>query len=427
MDIKNAKLPPIYKRNGKECYLDPIRKQLIYITPEESVRQQVISYLLDDLKVPEDMLRVEEHLSHYGLKSKGRADIVVLAMNKENILIPIAVIECKAENVPLDQRAMNQAFDYSDDLGTIYMLLTNGEQHFCYKYDDIANHYIQIEGFPVYKAMLTGDCVEVPQEDLPERIPFDRLEKELLDGFAMDEDSYYTDISKYTPMCLALPIFNLWEGLLDLRVRMPKGKYGLFELLEDYGVRMLTYGNASGGHFYGPYRSFLVNIDGNTEIFSISVTTYWKSTWNGTTKTYKRPFTCICVAHDDERTSHHALQLVVDQDVTANGKNIRVYHNGKITIGKFGSGKKSELRALVEKRYPKILIDNKYYLGSFTADHLLRLDEPDVIELVANLISYSIVRDEFREIVKAQKVNKKEEATKSLLFLFDSGSIINGV
>ena len=39
-----------------------------------------------------------------------------------------------------------------------------------------------------------------------------------------------------------------------------------------------------------------------------------------------------------------------------------------------------------------------------TSDHLLRLDEPDVINLVENLISYSIVRDEYREKVKAKKM-----------------------
>ena len=30
------------------------------------------------------------------------------------------------------------------------------------------------------------------------------------------------------------------------------------------------------------------------------------------------------------------------------------------------------------------------------------LDEPDVINLVVNLISYSIIRDEFREVVKSR-------------------------
>lgn len=405
MDIKKAKLPPIYKRNGRKCYLDPIRKRLIYITPEETVRQKVISYLLDNLKVPADMLQVEEHLSHYGIKSRDRADIVILEMNKENTLFPLAVIECKAENVPLDEKAMSQAIAYSDALESIYTLLINGEEYFCYKYNDKTKEYVQIEELPKYKAMLTGDCVEIPQELPPERIPFESLEKELLDIFAEDEDSYYTEISKYTPMCLALPVFNLWEGLLDVRVKMPAGNYGFFELLEDYGVRMLTYGNAGGGQFYGPYRSFLVSINGNTEIFSIGFTTYWKAAWieNENMRADRHPLTCICVAHDDEKTSHHALQLLVDEDAIANGRTVQFYHNGRIAIGRMGSGKRSELRDLVKKRYPKILLGDKYYLGSITADHLLRLDEPDVIDLIVNLISYSIVRDEFREIVKAQK------------------------
>ena len=42
-------------------------------------------------------------------------------------------------------------------------------------------------------------------------------------------------------------------------------------------------------------------------------------------------------------------------------------------------------------------------LGSFKNDHLLRLDEPDVKDLIVNLISYSIIRDEYRQIVKADR------------------------
>lgn len=95
---------------------------------------------------------------------------------------------------------------------------------------------------------------------------------------------------------------------------------------------------------------------------------------------------------------------MVDEDVKVDGKTVKFYHSGRIAIGRIGSGKKSELRTLVNKRYPKILTEgDKYYLGSITADHLLRLDEPDVIDLITNLISYSIVRDEFRNIVKSRK------------------------
>ncbi len=399
MDVSKAKLPPIYKRNNKDCYLDPIRRRLIYITPEETVRQRVISYLMDTLLVPADMLQVEERLSHYGLSSKDRADIVILGKNKDNEVFPLAVIECKAPNVPLDESAMEQAFKYSDSLGSVFSLVINSECDFCFKYDEEKNAYIEIETLPEYKDMLTGECVPVVVEELPNRIPFDQLENELKTAFDESDDGYFTDISKYTPMAIAIPVFNLWEGLLDVRVKMPSGNYGLFKLKQDYGVRMLTYGNAAGGQFYGPYRSFVVEIDGSTEIFSIGISTYLKSS-----KKEDMPLqTCINVAHDDEKTSHHALQLIVDEDTVVNGKNVQFYHNGRIAIGRIGSGKKSELKNLVNKRYPKIITDGKYYLGSITADHLLRLDEPDVVDLIVNLISYSIVRDEMREIVKARK------------------------
>ena len=93
-------MPPTYKRDGRDCYLDPIRQKLIFITPEETVRQRVISYMMDTLHVPANMLRVEEHLSHYGIKSKDRADIIVEKFNEEKQETnPLVVIEFKAPGI----------------------------------------------------------------------------------------------------------------------------------------------------------------------------------------------------------------------------------------------------------------------------------------------------------------------------------------
>jgi hypothetical protein len=398
MDLSNAKLPPVYERNQKKYYFDPIRKRLIQVTPEETVRQRVISYLLDELKVPADMIRVEEHLSHYGLDSKGRADIIIEAINKDNLLFPLTVIECKSDKTYLDKRAMDQVLDYSDALGSIYTLLTNGGTYFCYKFDLTTNQYVLIEDLPDYQSMLTGDCVELPEIGPFERIPFESLRSFILETREKNE---YSEISKDTPLEIAVPILNLWECLCDTSVTIPVGKYGLFEIIKDLGVRMLTYGNASGGIFYGPYRSFLVQVDGDTEIFSIGISNYM--TWAESKKEDGKFMTSINVAHDDEKTSHHSLQLLVDKDVVLTKKKIRIYHNGRIAIGRIGSGKKAELRELVAKRYPKILQNDKYYLGGFTSDRPLYLDNPDVIDLIVNLISYAIVRDEYREIVKAVK------------------------
>ena len=70
-------LPDIFKRDNKQYYLDPIRRKLILITPEETVRQKMIQFILNYMKIPEKLISVEEKLSHYGINSKLRADIII--------------------------------------------------------------------------------------------------------------------------------------------------------------------------------------------------------------------------------------------------------------------------------------------------------------------------------------------------------------
>ncbi|MDD6135592.1 MAG: type I restriction enzyme HsdR N-terminal domain-containing protein [Lachnospiraceae bacterium] len=396
MNNKKIKLPPIYKRNGKDCYLDPIRKKLIYITPEETVRQMVISYLINVLEVPADLIVVEEHLSHYGINTNKRADIIIHTIDKENNQRPIAVIECKAPNVYLDVKAQDQMLEYCDMLEADYAMMVNTvDKEQCFVYDYEKKSYVVIDELPCYKNMCDGNFNELDVFGLPPRIKFSELQFNLQDEYnTYDEDIY---ISRLTPMNIAVPMYNLLEGLLDTRVKMPIGNYGLFELIEDYGVRMISYGNASGGKFFGPYRSFLVKVGENTEFYSISITTYCKSTNPEKVKT------CICVAHDDEKESHHALQLVADDNLVVDGDNIDFYHNGRIAIGNIGSGKIDELRSFVIERYPQIVLGKSFFLGRLVHNRLWQLDDPEIINLIVNLISYAMIRDEYRDYVKSKK------------------------
>ena len=389
IDLSKASLPPIYVRDGRECYLDPIRQKLIFIKPEETIRQKVISYLRDMLKVPERLMTVEEPLSHYGIETKNRADIIIRALDQEGYHFPLAVVECKAPMVALDEKAMDQMLGYSDDLSAMYVMLTNGTDCFCYRWDEKENQYRDIPSLPSYSDMLEGNFVEEEVGTPPERLSFDQLEPFLRETWAAEvKENTFGEIGRKTPVSLAVPVFNLWEGLLDYRVKMPIADYGLFKLVEDYGVRMLSYGNAAGGLFFGPYRSFLVDINGSTEFFSVSIASYGR--FENEDLAAK---TTINVAHDNEKNSHHALQLIVDDNCDVSGDEVPFYHNGRIAVGRIGSGKKAELRTLVEKRYPKIIYGARYYLGKIRNNHLLRLDEPDVVDLLVNLISYSIVRD----------------------------------
>ena len=175
-DLSKAQLPPIYKRDGRDCYLDPIRQKLIFITPEETVRQRVISYLMDTLHVPANMVRVEEQLSHYGIKSKNRADIIVEKFNEEKQETnPLVVIECKAPGISLGESQAKQMTGYADALLSDFCMMTNGTDTFCYYYDADKKGYVEVESLPEYVSMVKVELVEVPKSELLPRLTIDEI------------------------------------------------------------------------------------------------------------------------------------------------------------------------------------------------------------------------------------------------------------
>lgn len=397
IDIKKQNVPCIYKRNGKECYLDPVRQKLIYITPEETVRQKMISYLTNELKIPKEAILVEEHLSHYHVKSKRRADIIVHG-ERDNTDYPILIVECKAPEVYLDEKAHTQVFDYCDALGADYAMVCNGYEAYCYKYSSEKDMYEELNVIPSYQEMLNEMGEIKMREELPDRIPFEKIESHLQEVFSQFPEGYYgEDISKSTPIEIAKVAFNLQEALYDVRHHIPVGDYGVFKLIEDYGIRMLTYGNAGGGQFFAPYRSFLIEYKGNTEFISFAFSTYGRSEKEGVIKT------CMNVAHDNEKDTHHALQLSFDDNVKVIDGVAKFYHSGRIAVGNQGSGKIDELRMFVAERYPKIIDGKQFNMGTLVNDHLWNIDQPDVIEVIANCISYALIRDEYRDYVKQRK------------------------
>ncbi|MGG0240783.1 type I restriction enzyme HsdR N-terminal domain-containing protein [Bacillus rhizoplanae] len=118
-------LPKIFIRNGKECFFDPIRKKLILITPEEMVRQQVIQFLIKDMQVPSEYIEVEVPMSYFKKGLKGRADIIVYG-ERDDQLIPVLIIECKANYVPLTENVFNQVIRYDEMIFADMIMVTNG-------------------------------------------------------------------------------------------------------------------------------------------------------------------------------------------------------------------------------------------------------------------------------------------------------------
>lgn len=113
------------KRIGAHTQIfDEFRKKWLVLTPEEWVRQHLAMHLVS-LGYPPELLAIEHTLKLNTMTR--RADIV--AFNRSGT--PFLLAECKAPEVPLTQRTLNQIARYNLVIDVNHLLITNGLNHYC--------------------------------------------------------------------------------------------------------------------------------------------------------------------------------------------------------------------------------------------------------------------------------------------------------
>jgi hypothetical protein len=115
------------KEEGKVWIFDMIRKKYIVLTPEEWVRQHFIHYLINHLNYPKSLFRIEGSLTYNKLQK--RSDIVI----HDRAGKPWMLVECKAPNIKLTQKAFNQVAVYNMTIGARFIAVTNGMAQYCFK------------------------------------------------------------------------------------------------------------------------------------------------------------------------------------------------------------------------------------------------------------------------------------------------------
>ncbi|MDE6502428.1 MAG: type I restriction enzyme HsdR N-terminal domain-containing protein [Ruminococcus sp.] len=331
--------------------------------------------------IPDNMISVEECLSNYGVDSKKRADIIINYSSGNNIY-PLAVIECKAFRVKHCDEYLEQVFIYADFIGADYVVMTNGEENFYFHYNQDINKYESIIDLPYYEDMLSDKYIT----KVPERIPFKCLENRGI--------NYYvgTDIGKSTSPDLQITMINLLECLLDTKYNLPARKYRCFRIIKDMGVSIHSYERECENL----YRSFLVEFEEKEQTVSIGISKYYTKLKSNIHKTV------INVAIDNENISHHALQLVVDDNLYMINNTVKFFHINNITTQKENEEK---LKFFIKNDCPNILENNNIiYLGELKNNRLWNISDNDVVELIENLISYVLVREKYRNYCKLKKI-----------------------
>lgn len=121
---------------------DKIRLKYVSLTPEEWVRQHLLTFLTEDLNFPKGLISVEKELKLSGLSK--RFDALIYDVQHR----PVVLVECKAPHIKLDQAVFDQAARYNLVLRVPYFLIANGFDLMCCKVDHDKGGYEFLDSIP---------------------------------------------------------------------------------------------------------------------------------------------------------------------------------------------------------------------------------------------------------------------------------------
>ncbi len=110
----------IREENNVSHIFDDLRKTWLVLTPEEWVRQNFIRYLTKIKHYPSTLIAIEKQLKLGELVK--RFDLLIYDSNHQ----PWMMVECKAMEVRLDQKVLEQILRYNMSVPVKYLIITNG-------------------------------------------------------------------------------------------------------------------------------------------------------------------------------------------------------------------------------------------------------------------------------------------------------------
>ena len=119
----------IKSNNSKNYIFDLIRKKYLVLTPEEWVRQNLVSYFINDLNYPKGLIKTESSLKYNNLKK--RSDILIY----NNDMTHYMIVECKSYKIKLSKSHLNQSAIYNKIYRSRYLMVSNGMEHIVCEYD----------------------------------------------------------------------------------------------------------------------------------------------------------------------------------------------------------------------------------------------------------------------------------------------------
>lgn len=132
------------QENGKQYIFCQVRKKFLVLTPEEWVRQNLISFLSKEHGYPVSLMKIEREVK--GGHRQKRADLIIYNTSGK----PQLLLECKAPTEKLSNETFFQLGRYNRFINAALLLVSNGLQHYCCHITE-QNEFNFLDEIPPYK------------------------------------------------------------------------------------------------------------------------------------------------------------------------------------------------------------------------------------------------------------------------------------
>ena len=134
--------------DGSWAIWDRLRERWVALTPEEWVRQHFVNWLITEKQFPAALMGNEVSLTLNGIAR--RCDTVVGDRTGQ----PLVIIEYKAPSINITQKTFDQIVRYNMVLKARYLIVSNGQEHYCCEIDYGKGSYRFLEEIPGYESLV---------------------------------------------------------------------------------------------------------------------------------------------------------------------------------------------------------------------------------------------------------------------------------
>lgn len=400
IDLQQFAPKRTYLRNGMEHYLDPFRKMLVPCTPETLLFLMMETYIHKVMGVPKNMMYMNQSLRKYGMDSSKMLDIVIHD-KVDHDLKPIAIVEFRTPDKPLNQVVTTYIEDFAKRIGVNCLLVTNGDSTNAYISREDRRSYWKIDKVPNYnticKAYRDGLAALAAEKAAEEEVPSAPVRR---GPKAADQSPKFNP--KTTPDELKPLIAAFISCFGDGKTRLKPRAFGALTLVGDCGLRRKLNGFGSEKVDKTLHRTFMIkDFYDNHQLVSFDISPDLKGA------------PVLSVTLDDEDNRQVILAIDLNNCLKSDEQRVSLTYDIKKAFPKESREFLDEFMKFVTEKTPHLVTRQHINFGEVGLPENLKVDDAHTAELLFKIITFALRLDEYRENIKtATRELKKSAKTK---------------